>query len=54
MKSFSQKILLDQFNLINTLKVLLYFLPISLILGSGIVNINCLLIIGNLSLIFFF
>ena len=54
MKSFSEKILLDQFNLINTLKVLLYFLPISLILGSGIVNINCLLIIGNLFLIFFF
>ena len=54
MKSFSEKILLDQFKFINTLKVLLYFLPISLILGSGIVNINCLLIIGNLFLIFFF
>ena len=54
MESFSQKKLFDQFNLMNTLKVLLYFLPISLILGSAIVNINSLLIISNLFLIFFF
>ena len=54
MESFSQKKLFDQFNLMNTLKVLLYILPISLILGSAIVNINSLLIISNLFLIFFF
>ena len=54
MKSFSQKKLLDQSNLMNMLKVSLYFLPISLILGNAIVNINCLLIIINLILIFFF
>lgn len=54
MKSFSQKKILDQFSLINTLKVLLYLLPISLILGNAIVNINCLLIISSLFLIFFF
>jgi len=53
MKLFSQKKLLDQFNIMNTLKVSLYILPISLILGNAAVNINCLIITLNLILIFF-
>ena len=53
MKLFSQIKLLDQFNVINILKVSLYLLPISLILGNAAVNINCLVIIINLILIFF-
>ena len=53
MKLFSQKKLLDQFNIMNTLKVSLYILPISLILGNAAVNINCLIITLNIILIFF-
>ena len=53
MKLFSQKKLLDQFNIMNILKVSLYLLPVSLILGNAAVNLNCLIIIFNLILIFF-
>ena len=53
MKLFLQKKLPYQLNLINILKVSLYLLPISLILGNAAVNLNCLIIIINLVLIFF-
>lgn len=53
MKLFLQKIFLDQFNIMNILKVSLFLLPVSLILGNAAVNLNCLIIIFNLILIFF-
>ena len=54
MKKFFNIKFSDQLNLINLLKVSLYLLPISLILGNAAVNLNCLIIIINLIIIFFF
>ena len=53
MKLFYKKKLPEQLNLINTLKISIYLLPVSLILGNAAVNLNSLIIIINLILIFF-
>ena len=54
MKLFSKKNLSNQLNLLNILKVSLYLLPVSLILGNAAVNLNSIIIIINLILIFSF
>ncbi len=53
MKLFSEIELTDQINITYILKVSLYLLPISLILGNAAVNINCLVTIIILIFIFF-
>ena len=54
MNSFSQKKFISRLKLLDFLKISLYFIPISLILGNAAVNINSFIAIVILGLIFFF
>ena len=54
MNSFSQKKFISRLKLLDFLKISLYFIPISLILGNAAVNINSFISIVVLGLIFFF